>query len=173
MNKTDKETVVAKLTEQLESSPNIYLTDFSGISVKDMTDLRRRFRANGAEFRVIKNTLAARVFADRKIDGLDDALNGPTGFIFAGSDPVQAAKVLAEFQKEQEDKPAVKAGFVDGQAVGPAEVKRLADLPGREELLGQLAGAMQGPLQAFVGAMNGVFYQFAGVVEALRAERDA
>lgn len=172
MNRTEKKDVVAALADRFAKSPNFYLTDFTGISVKGITDLRRRFLSNGAEYVVAKNTLALRAMKEASVSGVEDVLAGPTGFVFAGADPVTAAKVLADFQKEMEQRPAVKAGVVDGRPVGPEDVKRLAALPTKEELLGQIAGAMQGPLQGLLGAMNGVLYQFAGVLESLRAQRE-
>lgn len=172
MNKTDKQTVVEDLTNRLEQSVNLYVTDFTGITVKRMTEMRRRFRAEGLDYMVVKNTLARRALADASVEGLEHVLVGPTGFVFAGADAVAAAKILTEFQRDGEDRPAVKAGLVDGRPVGPEEVKRLATLPTREQLMGQLAGAMQAPLQGLLGAFNGLLYQFAGVLDSLRAQRE-
>ncbi len=172
MNKAEKQQIVASLADRFAKSPNFYLTDFTGISVKGITDLRRRFMSNGAEFVVAKNTLALRAMQEASVQGLDDVLAGPTGFVFAGADPVSAAKVLADFQRESEQRPAVKAGVVDGKQVGPEDVKRLAALPSKDELLSQVAGAMQAPLQGLLGAMDGLLYQFAGVLESLRAQRE-
>jgi large subunit ribosomal protein L10 len=172
MNKTEKRDVVGALATMLKSSANVYLTDFTGISVKGMTDLRRRFRAHGVQYRVVKNTLALRALKDTDVIGLDALLTGPTAVVFAGEDPVGAAKVLAEFQKESEDRPAVKAAWVEGRAIGPNEVKRLANLPTRDQLLAQLAGAWSAPLSGFVTALGGLLYQFAGSLEALRAQRE-
>ena len=91
--------------------------------------------------------------------------------MFFGSEPVGAAKVLADFRKELDNKPAIKAGFVDGQRITPDEIQRLAALPTRDELMGQVAGALQAPLQGFVGALGGLLNQFVGALEALRADR--
>ncbi len=171
MNKTQKQEVVDVLTRRLSDSKNLYLADFTGISVKAMTVLRRKFRAEGAEFMVVKNTLLARALEKGSVSGLSDQLNGPTGLIFAGEDPVGAAKVIHDFQKEQENRPTVKCGLVDGQTVGPEEVRKLAALPSRPELLSQFAGALQAPLSGFVGALDGLLYQFVGVMEALREKQ--
>jgi len=173
MNKTEKENVVGDLASLLKDSPNLYLTDFTGISVKGMTDLRRRFRAHGVKYRVVKNTLAVRALKEVAVTGLDSQLTGPTGVVFAGEDPVSAAKVLSDFQKESEDRPAVKAAWVEGRAIGPDEFKRLANLPTRDQLMGQLAGVWSAPLSGFVTALGGLLYQFVGSVEALRAQRES
>lgn len=171
MNRTDKQQIVSDLAKRFSESPNVYVTDFTGITVKGMTELRKRFRAQGAEFLVVKNTLATRALEEASIKGLTEVLAGPTGLVFAGADPVNAAKVLADFQKEEEDKPTVRAGLVEGESVGPDTVKRLASIPPRDVLMAQLAGAMQGPMAGLVGAMDGLLYQFVGSVEALRAQR--
>jgi large subunit ribosomal protein L10 len=173
MNKIQKQEVVEAITNRLNASANFYLADFTGISVKGMTDLRRKFRAQGAEFVVAKNTLFARAFEQVSITGLDEQLSGPTGLVFVGPDPVGAAKVIADFQKAEENKPTVKAGLVDGQTVGPEAVKRLADLPTKPELLSMLAGVLQAPMSGFVGALDGLLYQFVGSLEALREKQQS
>lgn len=172
MKKSDKAETVATLAEKLAASPNLYLTDFTGITVKNMTDLRRRFRAEGAEFVVVKNTLAVRAFEAAAVTGLTDVLTGPTAIVLAGHDPVAAARVLADFRKEQEDRPAIKAGVVDGKPVGEGEIKKLASLPTRDVLLAQLGAAFQSPMAGFVGVLDSLLYQFVGSLEALRAQRD-
>ncbi len=161
MSKTERQNQVAVLTDRLKDTKNIYVTDFSGLSVGKITELRRRLRAAGARYVVVKNTLAQRALAANRIAELDDHLAGPTGLVLAGPDPLAAAKVLGEFAKENQ-KPSVRIGLVDGKAVNPAYVKRLGELPGREALLGQ-----------FAGCLNGVLYQMVGALEALREQRQA
>ena len=161
MSKTERQNQVAVLTDRFKDLKNIYVTDFTGLSVGKITELRRRLRAAGARYVVVKNTLAQRALAANRIGELDDHLAGPTGLVLAGADPLAAAKVLGEFAKENQ-KPQVRIGLVDGKAVNPAYVKRLGELPGREALLGQ-----------FAGCLNGVLYQMVGALEALRATRQA
>ncbi len=169
MNRTDKGQVVEGLRERLTRTPHLYLTDFTGVSVKKITELRRKLRSAGTEYVVVKNTLAVWAFREAEVGGLDEVLAGPTALALA-QEPVAAAKILAEFQREF-DTFRVKAGLVDGRPVTPDEVRRLATLPSREELLGQLAGTMQAPLQGFLGAMNGLMLQWIGALEALKAQR--
>lgn len=161
MSKTERHAEVAELTEAIKASPTLFVTDFSGLNVLKMTEFRRRIRAAGGRYVVVKNTLAQRALAANSIAALDDHLTGNTGIVFAGGDPMAAAKVIGEFAKEHE-KPTVKAGWVDGKAVAPAYVKRLGEIPSREVLLGQ-----------FAGALNGVLYQVVGALEALREQRSA
>jgi len=159
MSKSERQATVEALSERLSGSPNIYVTDFTGLDVGKMTELRRRLRAAGARYLVVKNTLAQRALAARSIAALDPHLAGPTGLVLAGADPLPAAKVLGEFAKEHQ-KPVVRIGLVDGKPVDPAYVKRLGSLPPRPELLAQLAGAL-----------NGILYQVVGALEALREAR--
>lgn len=159
MSKPERQSTVEALTAEIKASATLFVTDFSGLNVLKMTEFRRRLRATGAKYMVVKNTLAQRALAANKIAELDDHLAGNTGIVFAGSDPMAAAKVIGEFAKENE-KPTVRAGWVDGKAVAPAYIKRLGEIPSREVLLSQL-----------LGSFNGVLYQLAGVLEALREQR--
>jgi len=168
--KTQKQALVNTLVGRLRRAPTVYVTDFTGLDVARMTELRRRFRAAGVEYVVVKNTLAVRALAEANVAGLDAHLGGPTGLVLAGPDPVAAAKVLADFAKEHL-KPAIRAGLVEGRAVTPEQVKQLATLPSKPELLAQLGGALQGPLAGLVGALNGVLYMMVGALTALHSER--
>jgi large subunit ribosomal protein L10 len=170
MNRATKQTLIDSLAARLGASPNLYLTDFTGVAVKPMTEFRRRLRDAGLEYVVVKNTLALRALEVASVAGVNELLAGPTAFVLAGEQPVVAAKVLAEFQKEHETF-TIKAGVVEGRVILQDEVKRLATLPSREELYSQLGGALQAPLQGFVGALSGLLNQFVGAVEALRAQR--
>ena len=172
MSKTDRQATVEALTQQLKGSPNVFVTDFTGLNVLRMTELRRRLRVAGVDYVVVKNTLAQRAFAANGVNALNDHLAGPTGLVLAGGDELAGAKVLTEFAKEFE-KPAIKIGLVDGRPVTPEQVKRLAELPSREVLLSQLAGYLQAPLAQMAGVMNGMLYQMVGALEALRAQRSA
>ncbi|MBI4419479.1 MAG: 50S ribosomal protein L10 [Gemmatimonadetes bacterium] len=168
--KAQKGEIVARLRDRLARSSTIYVTDFTGLPVKRMTDLRRKLRGVGVAYVVVKNTLAVRALREVKLTGLDDVLAGATGLVFASPDPVGAAKVLSDFQKEFQQ-PSVKAGLLDGRRITAAEVSRLAALPSREALLAQVGGALQAPLAGLLGAFNGLLYQWVGALEALRAQR--
>jgi large subunit ribosomal protein L10 len=173
--KAQKQEMVTALAAQLERSPTVYLTDFTGLDVARITDLRRRLRAAGVEYVVVKNTLARRALTDAQRAGLEPHLAGPTALVLGGrggADPTSAAKVLADFAKEFE-KPTVKVGLVDGKVVTPEQVKRLAALPTKRELLAQLGGALQAPMAGFAGALNGVLMNMVGALEALRTQRSS
>jgi large subunit ribosomal protein L10 len=169
MKRTDKEALVTDLRDRMESAKAIYYTDFTGLNVKRMTELRRRLRKAGIEYVVIKNTLAQRAVAEVGLPV--EQLRGPTGVVI-GKDPVAAAKLLADFAKEFEQKPEVKGGMLEGKVIGVEQVRKLATLPSREEMLSTLAAGMQSPLAGFVGALNGMMYMVVGALEALRAQRE-
>jgi len=170
MNRTEKQATIDALTAKLAEARAIYVTDYQGLTVGKVTDLRRRLHKAGVDYVVVKNTLALRALAQAAVAGLDAHVTGPTAFALSLGDAAAAAKVLTDFAKEFE-KPALKAAIVDGRAVTPEQVKRLAQLPPREVLLSQLAGALQAPLAGFAGALTGLLSTFVGAVEALRAQR--
>ena len=170
MNRTEKQATIDALTAKLAEARAIYVTDYQGLTVGKVTDLRRRLHKAGVDYVVVKNTLALRALAQAAVAGLDAHVTGPTAFALSLGDAAAAAKVLTDFAKAFE-KPALKAAIVDGRAVTPEQVKRLAQLPPREVLLSQLAGALQAPLAGFAGALTGLLSTFVGAVEALRAQR--
>jgi len=170
MNRTEKQATIDALTAKLADARAIYVTDYQGLTVGKVTDLRRRLRKAGVDYVVVKNTLALRALERASVPGLEAHVSGPTAFALSRGDAAAAAKVLTDFAKEFE-KPALKAAIVDGRAVSPEQVRRLAQLPPREVLLGELAGALQAPLAGFVGALTGLLSTFVGAVEALRAQR--
>jgi len=169
MKKPEKDKLVAELKSKLKGAKALYYTDFTGLNVKRMTDLRRRLRKANVEYVVIKNTLALRAVNESGLVGTK--LRGQTGLVIA-QDAVAAAKVLADFARENEQRPAVKGGLLDGKALDVAQVKKLASMPSREQMLAELGAGLQSPMAAFVGALNGVLYMFAGALEGLRAQME-
>ena len=169
MNRTEKEQLVSELKEKLQGATALYYTDFTGLNVKRMTDLRRRLRKANVEYVVIKNTLALRAVNESGLVG--ERLRGPTGLVVA-RDPVAAAKVITDFAKENDKRPAVKGGVFEGKAIDTAQVTKLASMPTREQMLAELGAGMQAPMAAFVGALNGLFYMFAGALDALRTQKE-
>src|SRR5918994_6277561 len=165
MKRPEKDKLVAELKDKLKGAKALYYTDFTGLNVKRMTDLRRRLRKANVEYVVIKNTLALRAVNEAGLVGTK--LKGQTGLVIA-KDAVAAAKVLADFAKENDARPAVKGGLLDGKAVNVEQVKKLASMPSREQMLAELGAGLQSPMAAFVGALNGLLYMFAGALDALR-----
>lgn len=169
MKRNEKEQLVNDLSDKIKGASAVYYTDFTGLNVKRMTELRRRLRRAGVEYVVIKNTLALRAVNESGLTGT--RLRGPTGIV-VGSDAVAAAKVLSDFAKENEQKPEVKGGMLDGRAIQPAQVQQLASLPSRDQLLAELGAGFMAPMAAFAGAMNGLLYMFAGALDALKTQRE-
>jgi large subunit ribosomal protein L10 len=169
MKRTDKEQLVVELKEKIGGATALYYTDFTGLNVKRMTELRRRLRKANVEYVVIKNSLALRAVNESGLVG--SKLKGPTGLVMT-RDAVGAAKVLTDFAKENDAKPTVKGGMLDGAAIDAAQVKRLAAMPSREQMLAQLGAGLHSPLSAFLGAMNGLLMNFAGALDALKTQRE-
>lgn len=170
--KEQKQEAVSVLAGQLRRSPTIYVTDFTGLNVARLTELRRKLRAAGVDYVVVKNTLALRALGEAAVEGLASHLAGPTALVLGGADPVAPAKVLTDFAKEHE-KPTIKIGLVEGKTVTPDQVRQLAALPSKPELLAQLGGALQAPMAGFLGALNGLLYMMVGALEALQTKRSA
>ena len=170
MNRTEKQQLVNELSEKIKGAQALYYTDFTGLNVKRMTDLRRRLRKAGVEYVVIKNTLALRAVNESGLVGT--RLKGPTGVVVT-RDPVAAAKLLSDFARENDQKPTVKGGMLEGVASDEAQVKRLATMPSREQMLAELGAGLMSPMAAFVGALNGLMYMMVGALEALKAQKEA
>ena len=169
MKRQEKEKLVTELSEKIKGAKALYYTDFTGLNVKRMTELRRRLKRAGIDYVVIKNTLALRAVNESGLVG--EKMKGPTGLV-VGKDPVTAARLLTEFAKEFEDKPAMKGGMLSGKPINNAQLKRMASLPSREQMLADFAAGMQSPMAAFVGALNGLLYMFAGALDALKSQRE-
>jgi large subunit ribosomal protein L10 len=169
MNRTEKQQLVTELTDKIKGAKALYYTDFTGLNVKRMTELRRRFRKAGVEYVVIKNTLALRAINESGLAGT--RLRGPTGVVVS-KDPVAAAKLLSDFARENDQKPVVKGGLLDGATLDEAQVKKLASMPSREQMLAELGAGLMSPMAAFVGALNGLMYMMVGALEALKAQKE-
>ena len=168
-----KQAVVDELNGKLKKASAFYLADFTGLNVKRVTELRNRLRKAGVEYVVVKNTLAERALADLDLPDIGEHFKGPTALVIGQGDAVTAAKVLADFAKENDDKPAIKAGIVDRRAVNRDEVSRLAKLPPREQLLAELAGCLESPLAQFAAVLDAKLNEFVGLLEALKTERES
>jgi large subunit ribosomal protein L10 len=151
MKRSDKEQLVAELKAKLEGADAVYYTDFTGLNVKSMTELRRRLRKANVEYVVIKNTLALRAVNEAGLTG--QRLKGPTGVVVA-KDAITAAKLLTDFAKENDSKPSVKGGLFEGAVIDEATVKKLASLPTREEALSILVGTFNSVLMMFALALD-------------------
>jgi large subunit ribosomal protein L10 len=172
MARPDKAAAVAEIVDSFNESAGAVLTEYRGLTVKQLQELRRALGEN-ANYAVVKNTLTKLAAQEAGVDGFDDLLNGPTAIAFINGDVVEAAKGLRDFAKAN---PAlvIKGGFVDGAPMDASEIAKLADLESREVLLGKLAGAMLASLSQAVYLLNAPIAQVARLAGALqeKAEQD-
>jgi large subunit ribosomal protein L10 len=170
MARPDKAAAVAEIVDQFNDSAGAVLTEYRGLTVKQLQDLRRSLGEN-ANYAVVKNTLTKLAAKEAGVEGFDDLLNGPTAIAFINGDLVEAAKGLRDFAKAN---PAlvIKGGFVDGAPMDAKEIAKLADLESREVLLGKLAGAMLASLSQAVYLLNAPIAQAARLAGALQAKAE-
>jgi large subunit ribosomal protein L10 len=168
MARPDKAVAVAEIVEHFNDSSGAVLTEYRGLTVKQLQDLRRVLGEN-AHYAVVKNTLTKIAAKEAGVDGFDDLLTGPTAIAFINGDLVEAAKGLRDFAKAN---PAlvIKGGYVDGAPMEAAQIAKLADLESREVLLGKLAGAMLASLSNAVYLLNAPLQQAARLAGALQAK---
>ncbi|MFC7489771.1 MULTISPECIES: 50S ribosomal protein L10 [unclassified Knoellia] len=168
MSRADKTAAIAELAEKFRSSNATVLTEYRGLSVKQITDLRGALRGN-ATYAVVKNTLTELAAKEAGVTAFDGQLVGPSAIAFVDGDPVEAAKGLRDFAKAN-PLLVIKSGLLDGKALSAAEITKLADLESREVLLSKLAGALQASLSQAVYLFAAPLSQTARVVDALRAK---
>ena len=147
-----KVTAVKDLKDRLDGAKAVVLTEYRGLTVQQLSELRKQLRTVSAQYKVVKNRLA-RLAVGSNLEALKKHLTGPTGLVVSKEDPVAVAKALQAFAKNNQAL-TIKAGYVDGQLLEPGGLKALADLPSREALRSQLVGALQGPLAQLVGLLT-------------------
>ncbi|GAB2924028.1 50S ribosomal protein L10 [Rhodococcus aerolatus] len=171
MARSDKVTAVAEISEQFRGSSAAVITEYRGLTVAQLSTLRTALGA-GSTYSVAKNTLVKRAAADAGVEGLDELFVGPTAIAFVTGEPVDAAKALKTFAKDNKSL-VIKGGYMDGRALSVAEVERIADLESREVLLAKLAGAMKGNLTKAAGLFAAPASQVARLAAALQEKREA
>jgi len=162
-----KEATIAELTEILSKMQGAIVTDYRGLTVEQITTLRRRLRPLGAKYQVVKNTLFRIALRDRELPDLGDILDGPSAVIFAEGDPVEATKTLLQFVRElRKELPHVKGGLLGARVMSPADVDALATLPPREQIYANLLGTLQTPAANVVAILGAVLQNLVGTLEA-------
>jgi len=172
MDRATKESFVSDLRDRINKAPVVYLTDFTGLDVKAMTVLRRSIKASGAEYLVVKNSLAKRAFAETGFQDISESLDGPTGMVFGYEDVVAPAKALSDFAKDHDKKPVFKLGIMDNEILRAEQVDAIAKLPPRDVLYSMLAGVLEAPMAALASALEAKLHETAGLINALREERE-
>jgi large subunit ribosomal protein L10 len=168
----DKKVIVAEVNEVASGALSAVIADYRGLTVSQMTELRKQARAQGVYLRVVRNTLARRAVEGTEFDCLRDSLVGPTILALSIEDPGAAARLFKDFAKGN-DKLEVKALAVGGQAYPASEIDRLAKLPTREQALGILAGVLQAPIAKFARSLNEIPSQFVRAVAAVKDQKAA
>lgn len=167
----EKVAVVEEIADRLQRSTAAVLTDYRGLDVQSMTELRAVLREAGVEYKVLKNTLTRFAAEKANVQGLDDLLEGPTAIAFSYGDPVVPAKLLSEFAKKHEAL-EVKGGILGGNVIGVDGVKRLADLPSREVLLAQVLMGMQSPIYGLAYVLQGTISSLVYALDAVRRQKE-
>jgi large subunit ribosomal protein L10 len=173
MKRSEKETFVAEFQDRVKASPVLYLTDFSGLDVKSITRLRQDLREAGADYVVVKNRLMIRALQEMELEvpDLAEHLTGPTAVVIAREGPVEPAKALTDFAKAHGDRPVFKVGVLDLKIVEAGQFERLSKLPNREQLLAELAGALEAPMAMLAMVLEAKLQETAGLLDALRTKK--
>jgi large subunit ribosomal protein L10 len=170
MARAEKVQAVAEIKERMARAQAVFLAEYAGLSVKDQQLLRRNLRRGGAEFKVVKMTLARRAAAELELSGVDEMLLGPTGLTFADGDAVTAAKALRDFAKDHEVF-SIKGGLLGRDVLTPERVSALAELEPRDVLLARMAGAVQAPLAKMAGLLQALPRSLASALKQLVDKR--
>ncbi len=153
----EKKLVVKEIKEKLEKASSVVLVDYKGINVEDVTELRKRFREAGVEYKVYKNTLFKRAAEEQGIESLNEFLKGTTAFAFGHEDAVAPARTINQYLKDYPKAPiSIKAGIVDNAFMDDKSIKVLGDLPSREVLLAMLVGGLQGTIRNLAYMLNSI-----------------
>lgn len=167
-----KAAIIAGMEEELGRIQGAIVTDYRGLTVAQISTLRRRLRPIGGRYQVVKNTLLKRAMAARNLPDLGTMLEGPSAVLFAEGDPVEATKILAQFTKElRKDLPQVKGGFLGTRVMSSEDVANLATLPPREVILATMLGTMQSPIANMVSTIGAALQNLVGTIEAYQQKQ--
>lgn len=171
LSRADKEQMLAEYSQGLAQAPHAFLLGFKGINVPQVTELREKVRKSGGHYIVVKNTIALRAIAGGAMAALAEHFNGPTAVVYSMTDPVAVAKALTDFAKEA---PVLefKAGLVEGRPVPAAQIKEIATLPSREELVAKLLFLLQSPIVRLARVLAAVPQQLVSVLDQVRTRKE-
>ncbi len=170
ITKERKSQQIAELSEKFSKSKAVVLTEYKGLTVSEVAELRNVLKEAGAEYKVVKNTLSSIAAKGTPAEPAADLFVGPTGIAFGFEDAIAVAKKVLEYAAKNE-KLKVKSGVIEGRLCSVDEIKAMSKLPPKPVLLGMLAGAMQAPASKLAGALNATITQFAYALEALKSKR--
>jgi len=170
LKRSEKEQSVRELTDRFKQAQFAVLTDYCGLTVAQLTELRRTLRESQAEMKVVKNTLAQLAIQDTELKILKDYFSGTVAAITSSGDPVGPSKVLVKFAKDIE-KFKVKVGFLSGKLLSQKEIEALSKLPSREQMLATLLGSMKAPVQNYVSVLSALSRKFVYALAAIRDQK--
>lgn len=171
--KEEKAEIIADLKDRFTRAKGAVVAEYSGLTVEDLTELRVSFNKSNLDFRVVKNTLARKAVEDTSTALIRDSLTGQVAVALGYDDPVVLTKAVLDYAKTKEEQFKVRMGVIEGESCSLDQLKAVALLPGREVLLGTLAGAMQAPAQKLAGLMANTVTRFAHALEALKTRKAA
>jgi large subunit ribosomal protein L10 len=173
MNRNEKSNVVSEVTEMMEKSTAVFLTDYKGINVEDISDLRNQFRNEGVKYKVFKNTLFKRALAESgKYEKLADHLVGMTAFAFTDENPVAPAKIIKKYF-DKNKKLSLKACYIEGEYYDGSNLDTLALLPSKNDLVASIIGSINAPASGIVGAINAVIRDLVSVIDEVSKTKAA
>lgn len=173
ISKAVKKQLKEQFTERLGRANAAIVAEYKGLTVQDLTDLRVKLREAKAEFRIVKNRVAkVSIKEDHpEADALSVDLKGPVGVIFCYGDAAAAAKHILDFEKDRKELFKVKAGFMDGKALAPSDLKAIADLPSKDVLLARIIGTLVSPHRNILGILTAVPRQLVTVINAIKDKK--
>ena len=173
MNKNEKAEAVSAVKEMIENSSAVYLTDYSGITVADITNIRNDFRKEGVNYKVIKNTLFNRAVSETgKYTKLSGHLTGMTGYAFTSDNPVAPAIIIKKYFDDKQ-KLALKACYIEDQYYDGSKLTELATLPSKKEIIAGILGALNSPASGIVGVLNAVMRDLVSVIDEISKKQAA
>lgn len=174
MARPEKVAIVEEFKGHLEKAQGVYVADYKGLDVEQVTELRAAFRAENVVMRVAKNTLVKRAMKEAGFDELSETLVGPNAFVFGFDDPVVPARIMKEFkQKGRLQKPEIVGFLLDGDFMSGDRFAEVADLPGKQDLVARVVGSIQAPLSGLVYTCNGILRELVGTLDALADQKKA
>jgi len=166
MAKDEKIALVKNLSTLLKSSTGFYLTDYRGLNVKDITDLRKRLREGNTVYRVTKNSILKRALEQASISEMSHFVEGPVAIALTSDDPIQPIKILVNFRKEHK-LPIVKGGMAEGKFIDEQKIEEIAKIPSKEELLSMVIGGLNAPITGLVWTLKGMLGKLIYTLNAL------
>lgn len=167
-----KKQIVEEIKEKVNKAQSVVLVDYRGLNVEEVTELRKKYREAGVDYKVYKNTLMRFAFKDAGFEEFTKFLTGPNAIAFCYDDPVAPAKITNEFAKEHKNL-EIKSGIVDGKIISLDEIKELAELPPREVLIAKVLGGLNGPITGFVNVLQGNIRNLVYALNAIKEKQEA